>query len=490
MNVSSRLILLLTLTVGIIMIIATWITSRQQTAILENAAQNEIRAHAVTLQIAIEEDYATNRSLDAQRLIDRLRENAGIYGGFLFDSEGKITTSSNPTAPAEIRYMSEARQVIATGKPMELSRQINGVDVFSVIVPLRKEGVNIGALEIAQSVSFVKILISKAHYDLALTAMALGLAIFFVVLLVTHFSLTKPVRELLKGALAMGRGDLSYRVAVPRSGELAFLAREFNRMGGSLAEQRQATQSAAEQQLTLERRLRHSERLALVGRLAAGVAHELGAPLQVIDGRAKQLLNQPEAPLDLRQRNLTIIRTQGERITRIVRQLLNLARPYQLKLKIINLSGLIDEVIEIIEPEADRYEIEIDSQVPDDLQIEADAQLLHQVFLNLIRNALQAIISTEKENGAISIITETSLREGRQYLLIKIHDTGSGIATEYLPQLFDPFFTTKEIGQGTGLGLAVASRIIEEHNGMIEAENNEFGGATFTISLPLKTENL
>jgi signal transduction histidine kinase len=495
MNVSARLILLLTITISAVMSAATWFALRQRAATLESAVREEVEAHAQTLQIALEEDYATGRTLDAQRLVDRMREVTGLYGVFLFDAEGQMTIASNERAPEEIRFASQARDVVATGTPSELTREVDGIEVFSVILPLRKNGQRIGALEVAAPISFIRTYISSRRSDIILTAALLGLTVLLVVLPVTHYGLTRPVRALLDGALAVGRGDLAHRVPVPgRGGEFAALAREFNRMADSLGEQRLRAAREAEERVELERRLRHSENLAMVGRLAAGVAHEMGAPLQVIDGRAKQLLTHPDAPLEMRQRNLTIVRSQAERITRIVRQLLTLSRPYELKLQATDLSKLMAGVVELVETSAERASIAIQlPPAPDlfSLLVEADPDRLHQVFLNICQNAVQAMSNGSNgdrpSGGALRIAYDprAAVKDGREYVAVRIADTGGGIAPEHLSQVFDPFFTTKEIGQGTGLGLAVSNRIVADHGGWIEAANNDLGGATFSVYLPL-----
>jgi two-component system, NtrC family, sensor kinase len=282
--------------------------------------------------------------------------------------------------------------------------------------------------------------------------------------------------------VALGRGDLNYRVQVRSSaGELASLAREFNRMADSLAEQRLSALREAEERLALERKLRHSEQLAAVGRLAAGVAHEMGAPLQVIDGRAKQLLHHADAPTETRQRNLIIIRNQAERIARIVRQLLNLSRPHKLHFRRVKLTPLVEEAAELIETQAESAGVAIDVQC-DDAAIEADSELIQQVLLNVFRNGIQAM----PQGGRLRVecMKDAAKKDGRDFAALRVSDTGVGIEPESLPNIFDPFFTTKEVGQGTGLGLPISSRIVEEHEGWIEAANGADGGAVFTIYLP------
>jgi len=470
MKLSARLILLLTISVGVVMAVASLITLRQREAALRQAARDEARVHALTLKIALEEDYLTGRSLDAQRLINRLRENTGVYSVVLFDAAGEIIAISNTLAPEEFKNLNEAREVMAGGKVIEIARSISGEDYYSTIMPLQVQDRRVGAIEIVQSISYVKADIARARSYILITSLVLFITILLVVTVVTRHNLARPIHELLDGAVAVGRGDLNYRVRVRSSGgELASLAREFNRMADSLSEQRRAAIREAEGRLALERKLRSNERLAAVGRLAAGVAHEMGAPLQVIDGRAKQLLHNTGAAIETRRRNLTIIRNQAERIARIVRQLLNLSRPHKIHFRKIELAPLIEETTELIETQAESAGVEVEIRRDNDATVEADRELIQQVLLNICRNGIQAM----PRGGRLRIecLKDAAERNGRRFAALRVSDSGVGIAPEHLPNIFDPFFTTKEVGQGTGLGLPISRRIVEEHDGWIEAAN-------------------
>ncbi len=481
MKISTRLILNLTVAVSLVLIIASLLLLRQRENSLKAAAEDEVRAHAVTLQIALEENYAANHLLDAQQLIKRLKENVGIYGVLLFDVSGNITLASRPNTLTEISYLEEAKQVIATGEKSERERLFNGEIVFSIILPLRVNDRPVGALEIAQPISFVQQEVARMRGEIVLVAMLLCVTIFLVVLAVTNYSLTRPIQELLGGAAAVARGDLFHRVTVRSSGgELAELAENFNRMANSLSRQRHQAERQADERLALERKLRHSERLAAVGHLAAGVAHEMGAPLQVIGGRAKQLINHAATPADPHQRNLTIICNQAERIAGIVRNLLNLARTYELQRRSVNLPKLLAETVELVQPNADRAGISIETHCEAVSQIEADPNLIQQIILNILTNAIQAM----SKGGYLRIQCQDTTHDGKRFVALRFADTGEGILPEHLKNVFDPFFTTKEVGHGTGLGLAVSARMAEEHGGWIEAENNPEGGATFSVFLP------
>jgi two-component system NtrC family sensor kinase len=486
MSLSARLILLLTIAVGAVMVLGGYFILRQREDIHERALRSELYAHAITLRLTLEDIYRAGRIGDAQRLIDHLSENPRIFGVILFDEEGRVAMFSNPLQAEKIVESSEARQVISTGNGIEIAQSRDGSEVYSVIMPVRISAARRGAFEISQPTEFIKAKYADARRDIALITLALFAAIIVVVLLVMRHNLLRPIRELLTGARAIGQGDLTYRVVTPGSGdEIAQLASEFNRMAESLAEQRLVAERQSEERLALERELRHSERLASVGRLAAGVAHEMGAPLNVIKGRVEMLRDRPGAPAEKSARNLDIISAQADVIAGIVRQLLTLARPFNLRREAVEPDRLISTVVELIETDATKRSVRV--EVPRNNHhriefVEGDVALLRQSLMDICINALHAM--AEGGRLLIEVAPEERRRNGWTFVGLRVSDTGSGIPPENLAHIFDPFFTTKEVGQGAGLGLSVARRIIEEHDGWIEAANRVEGGAAFTIWLP------
>jgi signal transduction histidine kinase len=486
MSLSARLILLLTIAVGVVMALGGYFILRQREEIHARALHNELYAHAITLRLTLEDSYRAGRIGDAQRLIDHLSENPRVFSVILFDEEGRVAMFSNPLEAEKIVESSEARRVIATGEPIEITQSRSGSEVYSVIMPVRISAARRGAFEISQPAEFIKAKYADARRDMALITLALFAAIILVVLLMMRHNLLRPIRELLTGARAIGQGDLAYRVVAPRSGdEIAQLASEFNRMAESLAEQRLAAERQVEERLALERELRHSERLASVGRLAAGVAHEMGAPLNVIKGRVEMLRDRPDAPAEKRARNLDIIGAQADAIADIVRQLLTLARPFNLRLETVELARLISTVVELIETDAAKSGVRVEVVGNGhhlSRAVEGDQVLLRQLLMNICINALHAM--AEGGRLLIEVALEERRRNGGTFVGLRVSDTGSGIQPKNLAHIFDPFFTTKEVGQGTGLGLSVARRIVEEHDGWIEAANRVEGGAAFTIWLP------
>lgn len=483
MSINTKLVLLLTVAVGAVMLIASFLSLRQREAALRDALGDELRAHAVTLQIALEENYRNGRIAEAQILIDRLRENSRVYGVLLFDESGNLRSSSQFETQNVFKQPPELAVVLGSGNAVEFVREIDGHQFLSIILPLKLSEEKRGAIEFVKPLALIENDIARARLSRVATTLLLLATIFLVVYIVLHRNLSRPILSLLVGARALGEGDLSHRVRIPKSGdELAQLAAEFNRMADNLMAQRQATLSEAETRLNIEKELRHNERLASVGRLAAGIAHELGAPLNVIDARAEQLIENAAATREKQIKNLTIIRTQSARITHIVRQLLNLARPYNLRFENLKLADLVESALDGFDEPKD---LRIEWAAKNDSHVFGDADYLRQVFVNVFQNAAQAM----DEGGILKIKIDETEYDEKIFAAVKISDTGRGIAPENLEKIFDPFYTTKDIGAGTGLGLAVSRRIVEEHGGIIEAANNSDGGATFTIYLPKLNPN-
>jgi two-component system, NtrC family, sensor kinase len=479
MSISTRLTLTLLVAVAAVMLVAGYAMQRKQEAALREQVQSEMRSHALTLQIALENLYRAGREDDAQRLIDALRENTRIYSIVLFDASGQVERISDPIAINEIGYPPALSSVLSTGETVETVRPYQDRRLVSLLMPIDVDGKRRGAFEITQRMKFIEADIAQARRDITLTTLLLFVAVAAVVFGVTRRSLDRPINELLVGASAVGRGDLSYRVGVSRTGsEIERLASEFNRMADGLEEQRRAAEQATEERLALERELRLKERLAILGRLAASVAHELGAPLNVIDWRAGQLLAQPDVAPEKKRRNLTIIQTQAARIARIVRDLLDLTRSREVNTAPANLGEIVDCTLEHLEPAIAASSVRVTVEGRRETTVEADRELIEQVLVNLVQNALHAM----PEGGRLRVeIDDTS--DGSGLAVVRVTDSGRGISPDHLDQVFEPFFTTKDIGDGTGLGLTISRGIVEQHGGRIEATSGP-EGSTFAVYLP------
>ena len=234
--------------------------------------------------------------------------------------------------------------------------------------------------------------------------------------------------------------------------------------------------------------LRHAERLATVGQLASGVAHELGAPLQIVMGRAEMIGEGDATPADL-STHARLILEQGRRMTKIIRQLLDFARPRSTQKDRVDLRQIAELSCALLRPLAAKQRIEIvrEDEAPS-AAAEADAEQLQQALMNVVMNGMQAMPS----GGVLKVgVRSTVARppadvggaEGH-YLALSVEDEGAGIPAESLAHVFEPFFTTKPVGEGTGLGLAVAYGIVHEHQGWIDVESQVGKGSRFTFFFP------
>jgi signal transduction histidine kinase len=265
------------------------------------------------------------------------------------------------------------------------------------------------------------------------------------------------------------------------------LSHALNQVYGRLQKDREELAGAVKRLETANRDLRQArkevqqaEKLASIGRLSAGLAHEIGNPLGIVTGYL-ELMRRDELGEAERRDILSRIDSEVSRIARLLRQLLHLARP-SAEIRIpFRVNDLVRETVEIFRGQPFRRPMEIRTQLeaPSD-HILADPERLRQVFLNLLINAADAV-ADGLDDGCLTIRTEN--REG--FIAITFHDTGIGIPPEHLPLIFDPFFTTKKPGQGTGLGLAVSFMIVEAFGGRMTARSDPAQGTTLEVQLPL-----
>ena len=229
-------------------------------------------------------------------------------------------------------------------------------------------------------------------------------------------------------------------------------------------------------QRVLEAQLRKTERLAELGTLASGMAHEIGTPMNIILGRAELLMR--KATDESTRRGLETIVTQVERITKIMNQLLSFARKRPSEQRGVDLVGVIGSVLDMLLEKFKNHGIHVvKDYVPDLPLVLADPDHISQVLLNLMLNACQAMPG----GGTLTL----SLFPKGDRVELGVQDTGTGIPEDQISKIFDPFFTTKAVGEGTGLGLTVVHGIIQEHNGTISVKSAPNQGTTFLISLPV-----
>jgi signal transduction histidine kinase len=297
---------------------------------------------------------------------------------------------------------------------------------------------------------------------------------------------------LVEQARRIGAGDLGIRLDLKQHDEIAELGQEMNAMSSKLsdANQRLVTETAA--RVHAMQQLRHAERLVTVGKLASGIAHELGTPLNVVSGRAKMISQNPAAD-DAVRNNARIVMEQSERMAQIIRQLLDFARAGKPNKSLVDLRHLAASTLSLLKPIADKRRVTLGFEAREPVaEVVADAAQLQQVVTNLVVNAVQA----SPESSAVEVSLRTArgaskpsgggpAEPARSYVSITIADHGTGMGEDTLERVFEPFFTTKDVGEGTGLGLAVAYGIVQEHGGFITVESKLGEGSRFEVYLPL-----
>ena len=298
-------------------------------------------------------------------------------------------------------------------------------------------------------------------------AVIMGLGIFLINRLAV-----RPVRNLDRATERVAEGDLSARVKVTGSREISSLVISFNQMVERL-------KAAQENLLESQQQMVQSEKLASVGRMAAGLAHELGNPLSALLGYADILLKNKD--LNPEDRELVSrLRNEGLRIDRTIRGMLEFARPAPLELKELSVNEVLSQAVDLVRGR--KISREIDFQIslgPGELRAQGDPNRLEQVLVNLILNAVDAI-NEKAVPGWIKL--ETRAAAGQ--VEISISDSGVGIGPGDLNKIFDPFFTSKAQDKGTGLGLTVSLQLVRSMGGNIRVESKPGEGSVFTISLP------
>lgn len=238
-----------------------------------------------------------------------------------------------------------------------------------------------------------------------------------------------------------------------------------------------------------QRRLILAEKSTAIGRLAAGLAHEVGTPLNIISGRAEYLLDMAEGHPEIGQ-GLKVIVQQIDRISSLIRQLLDFSREHTAVRTRVNLTEVLQAVLTLLQGPISKRHIRLEVRVPEDLPpVRADFNQLQQVFINLLMNSIDAITMRPEgppRGGEIVIDLEGGPEE--REVRVSVRDDGHGIREEHLDKVFDPFFSTKDVGAGTGLGLAVVYGIITEHGGTIDISSEWGHGTTVTFTLPVDGE--
>jgi signal transduction histidine kinase len=373
------------------------------------------------------------------------------------------------------------------GKTVNLRVATADGDATYTYVPIA--GPRPAAVELKQSLAAERQHLRDTVLQTVALTLLLGIACALLMAALGYVFIGKPMRLLVDKARRVGRGDLSGDLHLPQHDEMSELAEEMNAMCARLSATQAQAAAEAEARVRALEQLRHADRLMTVGKLAAGLAHELGTPLNVITGRSQIICDARPGDGELIPSSARIIADQAGRMADILRQLLDFARRRPAQKRPTQLRGLVQQSVELLHAMARKRGVSLEVTPGAEPTVAVDPAQLQQAIANLIVNAVDAMpLGGPVTVGVTHEIARAPADAGgveTDCARIDVVDSGEGIRPEALPHIFEPFFTTKEVGEGTGLGLSVTYGIVKEHKGWIEVRSEPGRGSRFSILLPL-----
>jgi signal transduction histidine kinase len=473
MKLVRRLTLMLLAAVTVVFALDTWLSVRSHLELFAEDTRRDEALFAHVLGRAVEQVWRASGERDARELVASIAAaSPDIQARVIPIDEAMLGKGSGSPRTPQQQWLSQA-------KPRRLET------TAALDVPSRTPV----ALQISESLS------QEHEYALARVRQAVGttlaavLACGAVAWLVGVRVVGRPIEALVAKARRIARNDFSAPLSLRPETELAMLAREMNDMAASLDHAAREIQEQSAARAAALEQLRHADRLTTVGKLASGLAHELGTPLNVVSGRARMILSGEAAePAEVTE-CARVIAAQADRMTELVRGLLGFARRRSGEKVPIDVAALVRQTVALLVPLAAKRGVEIDSELPDTaVSVHADAPQLQQAFMNLIMNGVQASAAGQTVHVGVSLARDGAPKgvvEAGPFAVVAVRDEGPGIPADQLEQVFDPFFTTKPPGEGTGLGLAVAYGIAQDHAGWIDVQSESGRGSCFRVGLPV-----
>lgn len=447
MKLAAKIILLFLFGVFGIVALFSWQMIQRQNAWSQQLRQTHATDLVKTLDPAIANAYREGGVVTIQKVVEvSTQKLSGPQMRWIADIDN--AASQTQSIVRGVSRMSIAR--------METSPNFT-------YVPLTVDGDAAGAIEVRMPPEPDNAYLRESLFASVLSLVGVASLSGLVIFMGGIQLVGKPLEKLIVQVNAIGEGNFAQPVILTSNDELGRLAGAISQMSFRLSEQRDT--------------IRHTDRLGTIGTLAAGVAHELGTPLNVVSGRAGLIATGKLSAEEVAASAHTI-KSETERMTIIIRQLLDFARQTTAVFRPIEMGEIVMSTCDMMKPMATHADVKLITHIPDDpLFISGDAAQLKQVITNLIRNAIQAM-----PDGGVSMAD--LFTDDLQNVCLQVTDTGVGMKSEDVNRVFEPFFTTKDVGQGTGLGLSIAYGIVAEHGGEIKVNSQVGVGTTFRIVFP------
>jgi len=467
--------------IAVVMVVNTLVRVRREVELFELDQKQDQRIMGKTLRDAIQtvwltEDEAHARAVVAATNTDDFR----VRWRWLDDlQDGGGATK----ADGEAEHLAAT---LATGQEATLVRHDRDGDRRYTYVPMTPAGSRPAALELSERASPPRSFIRASVVENVLSTVSIVSVCSLIAMTLGFWLVGRPMRLLTDKARRVGAGDFSGPLRLGQRDEIGALAAEIDVTSDRLAEAQCRVAAEIEARITMLEQLRHADRLKTIGQLAAGVAHELGTPLNVISGRASLIVDNPTPGTSTGDARIII--DQTERMSRIIRQLLDFSRSRGPQLTRHELQRLVADAVEILSPLAKAQHVTIAVDAREPVPVEIDPNQMLQALTNLMVNGMQAM----PQGGKLTVsVGHRRARppadhggEEANYAYVAVADGGAGIAADVLAHVFEPFFTTKDVGEGTGLGLSVAWGIVQEHGGCIDVKSEVGHGSEFAILLP------
>lgn len=494
-RLATRLVLLLMLALLAITGMYDYVRLARDRERMVEQTQEDQRIFAETLGLAVSRNVRWGRtSAELKELLDDILARPGLVAVAIYDPGGQVVAQTVASGAAPPTADETVREALKTREAVALLVGEGSGQLLRYVQPFRWPGGRTAAIEVRQTLEDTERAFRREVQERVVSRLVVLAAFVLSMVALTRWSIARPIRMLIQGARAVGRGDLTQRIELARRDEIGQLAEEFNRMAANLQAAHQEILRQAEERLRLEQEVQQAQKLAALGMLAAEVAHEIGTPLNVASGRVEVLdgVLPPDHPA---RRHLDLILKQTERIRDIIRALLDYARPRRPELREEAVEPAVARVADLLLGRCRAKDVRIRLELPAHLPpILADADQLQQLFLNLLGNALDA--SPRGETVRVVAGPEPTLPpDGRSAitrgkvegpcLAIHIVDEGGGIPAQQLNNVFQPFFSTKDRGHGTGMGLPIVEEIVRAHRGEVEILSIPGRGTEAIVRLPL-----
>lgn len=475
MRITTRMTLTLTLLALVVLGGYGWYVARRAEAELEDTVARKTRLVAEALVAGIEADLREGRWAQVQDTLARIDHGEIVVR--IADGEGELRAESPLAPPLDDDEHATIVAALAGLETFMVLREDDGSLLAHYALPLTDATEHrIGAVFVGQRLRGLRDAIADFRRDAALSVAAFVLAAAAAATWTGRVYLAEPIARLVAGMRRVRAGELARLGAREQTTEIRELGHEFDAMVVQLAATRRDLVAAEAGRVELERRLRRADKLISIGQLAAGIAHEIGSPLQVLVGRARAIATRDYELADVR-RHALIIADQGERIAAIVTRLLDYARRHPERPVATDPGAAAATVVDLLTAEAERREVALVCEVEAGVaQVMSPPGALEQIVLNLTLNALEAT----EAGGTVRV----SVLDRAAGVEIAVTDDGRGIPVEDHERVFDAFFTTRAAEGGTGLGLAVVRSLVDELAGRISLVSQPGSGSELRVWLP------